>query len=105
MFTLKSQYQKLNEKDKKSECLKLQLIGNSISAELKYYRGVINVKELEYSQEIEYFIRKYIFDFINRKYPADDIKKKKLKDLKVNISVVLFFLWFILNTCINNYWF
>ncbi len=62
------------------------MFSNSVSVGLKYYREIVQVKSLENSQETEYFTKLFndIFDVLNRKFPAEGIRKYS-KDFEVKI--------------------
>lgn len=57
-----------------------------MSVGLKYYREIVKVKSLENSLETEYFTKLFndIFDVLNKKFPAEGIKKNS-KDFEVKI--------------------
>jgi len=55
-----------------------------VSIGLKYYRDYVKVPELKDSQETEHFSKMFndIFDSLNRKFPAEGIRKNS-EDFKV----------------------
>lgn len=61
-----------------------QIFSNSVSVGLKYYRENIKVLDFKYTQETEKFSKIFndIFDSLNKKFPAEGIRKNS-KDFKV----------------------
>ncbi|KAF0684835.1 MADF domain-containing protein, partial [Aphis craccivora] len=71
--------------------LATQVFSNSVSVGLKYYREIVQVKSLENSQETEYFTKLFndIFDVLNRKFPAEGIRKYS-KDFEILENALIF---------------
>lgn len=70
----------------------MQVLSDSMAKAIQFYRENQNIDTLKNSEETEKFtlVFNFTFDALNRKYPAEGIRKNS-KDFEVCIKQIIFF--------------